>query len=393
MPLKPKILFCLSRFPYPLEKGDKLRAYQQMRYLSQFYTIDLFVVSHEKINNKSKEELKQFVNEIYIYKLSFFSAISGLMVALFSKFPFQVGYFYNSGALKYFNWVVENSKPNSIFTQLIRMSEYTRRLKNIPIYLDYMDSFSKGMERRKNKSKGIKQKIFALEEKKLRWYETLVHSYYQKTFIISEQDLLTFDEKLQNQITILPNGVDDIFFTKDTSKSKNYDLIFTGNMSYPPNVDAVIYVAKKILPILWKTHPDINFLIAGAQPSASVKALENDKIKVSGWLDDIRDAYYNGKIFLAPLQIGTGLQNKLLEAMSMEIPCITSGLANNALGAQHEDSILIAQNPDEYAHYVLELLNNKDLYQKLAANSRVFVQQNYNWEAITQQFINCLEQK
>ena len=146
---------------------------------------------------------------------------------------------------------VENSKPNSIFTQLIRMSEYTRRIKNIPIYLDYMDSFSKGMERRKNKSKGIKQKIFALEEKKLRWYETLVHSYYQKTFIISEQDLLTFDEKLQNQITILPNGVDDIFFTKDTSKSKNYDLIFTGNMSYPPNVDAVIYVAKKILPILY----------------------------------------------------------------------------------------------------------------------------------------------
>ena len=136
MPLKPKILFCLSRFPYPLEKGDKLRAYQQMRYLSQFYTIDLFVVSHEKINNKSKEELKQFVNEIYIYKLSFFSAISGLMVALFSKFPFQVGYFYNSGALKYFNWVVENSKPNSIFTQLIRMSEYTRRIKNIPIYRD-----------------------------------------------------------------------------------------------------------------------------------------------------------------------------------------------------------------------------------------------------------------
>jgi glycosyltransferase involved in cell wall biosynthesis len=315
------------------------------------------------------------------------------MVALFSKFPFQVGYFYNSGALKYFNWVVENSKPNSIFTQLIRMSEYTRRIKNIPIYLDYMDSFSKGMERRKNKSKGIQQKIFALEEKKLRWYETLVHSYYQKTFIISEQDLLTFDEKLQNQITILPNGVDDIFFTKDTSKSKNYDLIFTGNMSYPPNVDAVIYVAKKILPILWKTHPDINFLIAGAQPSASVKALENDKIKVSGWLDDIRDAYYKGKIFLAPLQIGTGLQNKLLEAMSMEIPCITSGLANNALGAKHEDSILIAQNPDEYANYVLELLNNKDLYQKLAANSRVFVQQNYNWEAITQQFINSIEQK
>jgi len=392
MPLKPKILFCLSRFPFPLEKGDKLRAYQQMRYLSQFYTIDLFVVSHQHVNSKYKEELKQFVNQIYIYKLSFFSAFSGLMVALFSKYPFQVGYFYNSGALKYFNSVIHKSKPNSIFTQLIRMSEYTRKINNIPIFLDYMDSFSKGMERRKNKSKGIKKYIFSLEEKKLKWYETMVHNYFDKSFIISEQDLLTFDSKIQSNITILPNGVDDTFFTKDIDKEKKYDLIFTGNMSYPPNVDAVIYVAKKVLPILWKTNPEINFLIAGAQPSPSVKALESSKIKVSGWMDDIRDAYYVGKIFIAPLQIGTGLQNKLLEAMSMQLPCITSNLANNALGAVHLDSILIAQNPEDYAELVIELLNNENLYQKLSTNSRIFVQKNYNWEAITQQFISCIAQ-
>jgi glycosyltransferase involved in cell wall biosynthesis len=272
------------------------------------------------------------------------------------------------------------------------MSEYTRKINNIPIFLDYMDSFSKGMERRKNKSKGIKKYIFSLEEKKLKWYETMVHNYFDKSFIISEQDLLTFDSKIQNNITILPNGVDDTFFTKNIDKEKKYDLIFTGNMSYPPNVDAVIYVAKKVLPILWKTNPEINFLIAGAQPSPSVKALESSKIKVSGWMDDIRDAYYVGKIFIAPLQIGTGLQNKLLEAMSMEIPCITSNLANNALGAIHLDSILIAQNPEDYAELVIELLNNENLYQKLSTNSRIFVQKNYNWEAITQQFISCIAQ-
>lgn len=388
MSLKPKILFCLSRFPFPLEKGDKLRAYQQMRYLSQFYTIDIFVVTHDKVSIEAKLELKKFVNEIYVYKLSFFSVISGLLVAFFTKYPFQVGYFYNSGALKYFNNILEISKPQSVFTQLIRMTEYTKKIDSIPTYLDYMDSFSKGMERRKNKSSGIKKYIFGLEEKKLKWYEKSVHKYFSKTFIISEQDLQTFDPSIQKKITILPNGVDDNFFKKDESKTKTYDLIFTGNMSYPPNVDAVVYVAKKVLPILWKTNPNFNFLIAGAQPSPIVKSLEQKNIKVTGWLDDIRDGYYQGRIFIAPLQIGTGLQNKLLEAMSMEIPCITTQLANNALGAKHLDTILIANNAEEFSEYVIQLMNNNELYNSIAFNSRKFVQENYNWEALTQFFIN-----
>ena len=115
-----------------------------------------------------------------------------------------------------------------------------------------------------------------------------------------------------------------IFFNPKKRIKKKYELVFTGNMSYPPNVNAVEYIAKELMPLLIERKPDIKLLIAGATPANSVKALSSENILVSGWLDDIRDAYNDASVFLAPLQIGTGLQNKLLEAMCMEVPCITS---------------------------------------------------------------------
>ena len=158
-------------------------------------------------------------------------------------------------------------------------------------------------------------------------------------------------------------------------------------MSYPPNVSAVIYIAKEIMPLLVKDFPNIQLLIAGATPTSSVKGLANKNITVSGWLDDIRDAYNDAKIFLAPLQIGTGLQNKLLEAMSMEIPCITSQLANNALGAKGEFDILIGETPKEYIELIKRLIEDKALRNNLTKNAKLFVEQNYNWNSISKSLV------
>lgn len=383
---KPKILFCLSRIPYPLEKGDKLRAYQQIKHLAKRYEVYLFVVSHQQLSEKAAKEIKVYAKDIFFYKLSVFSVLSGLMVALFSKFPFQVGFFYNSGALYYFNQIAGKLQPNIVFTQLIRMTEYTKNNTYGKNYLDYMDSFSKGMERRRDKAKGLKRYFFNLEAKRLKNYEAYIHQYYHRCFIISEQDKQSASLHLQKRLEVLPNGVDDHFFKVQNDAPKNYELLFTGNMSYPPNVDAVTFTVKKILPIVWETFPKVKFLIAGASPNAQVKSLAGDLVTVTGWLDDIREGYQNGQIFIAPLQIGTGLQNKLLEAMSMELPCITSALANNALNAMANSEILIADNAKEYAAFIIDLLSDQDLANKLALNGRSFVQSTYNWDAIMKDF-------
>lgn len=383
-----KILFFTSRIPYPLEKGDKLRAYYQIKYLSIKSDIILCCISEEELSEKAEKELSKYVSNIYVYKTSKLSVGINMLIAGIIGYPFQVGYFFNTGAHLFFNKIIDRENPNHIFVQLIRMAEYVSKNRTISKSLDYMDTFSKGVERRMDKAKGIKKIIFKFEFIRLKRYEEKVFKWFNNTYIISEQDKASFYFKESNQIKVSPNGVDHDFFQPTRKGKKTYDIVFTGNMSYPPNVNAVEYIASELMPLLIERKPNIKLLIAGATPSNSVKALSNKNIHVSGWMDDIRDAYNDASVFLAPLQIGTGLQNKLLEAMSMEVPCITSELANNALKAKHNEEILIGQTPTEYVNAVFRLLENKEFKSEIIKNGKRFVMKTYNWKAISENLEN-----
>jgi sugar transferase (PEP-CTERM/EpsH1 system associated) len=374
-------LYFVSRIPYPLEKGDKLRAYHQIKNLAINNDVYLAIISNKSLDEEANKELEKFVQKIYHYRLSKFSLINGLMVAGFSRYPFQVGYFFNSGAHLYFKKIINELKPDHIIAQLVRTSEYVRRIKGIQKSIDYMDAFSSGMQRRSERSKGILKWIFKKEAEKLYSYEKEIVDGFDNSFIISEQDAKSMSDEVQSKVQILPNGVDDEYFSPNPLVEKKFDIVFTGNMSYPPNIDAALFLANSIMPLVWKEIPCAKLLIAGATPTTQIKNLESDKIVISGWMDDIRSAYYEGKVFVAPLRIGSGLQNKLLEAMCIELPCITSPLANNALKAVPNESILVAESEEEYSTAIIELLKDDHKMQSIAKNGNTFVKQNYNWAA------------
>jgi glycosyltransferase involved in cell wall biosynthesis len=183
-------------------------------------------------------------------------------------------------------------------------------------------------------------------------------------------------------VVIVPNGVDHQYFSPKIC-TKKYDLIFNGNLSYPPNINASKFLVQQILPIVHQTLPATTLLLSGAQPHRQVCNLANDKITVSGWVEDIRKNYAASRIFIAPMQIGTGLQNKLLEALCMKMPCITSTLANTALGATPDSEILIGDTPKSYAQHIIRLLTDDDFAQSLAEKGNRFVQQTFDWEKST----------
>ncbi|MFT6717046.1 MAG: sugar transferase (PEP-CTERM/EpsH1 system associated) [Saprospiraceae bacterium] len=386
-----KIFFLCSRIPYPLEKGDKLRIYHQIRHLSKSHDVYLCVVSNQKLSDLAEDELSKICVKLFVYESKLSSILANLMVSLFSGIPFQVGFFFNSGADFFIKKVIAQVKPDHIFVQLLRMSEYVKDIRGIPKTLDYMDSFSMGMKRRKEKEKSLKKWLYHFENKSLERYEEYIFPYFDHHMIISEQDKQSLVFDAAQKIHVVPNGVDSEFFAADESIEKKYDIIFTGNMSYPPNVVAVELIAKEILPVIWKTKPDCNFLIAGADPSVVVAGLANDKITVTGWLDDIRSAYYEGRVCLTPLNIGTGLQNKILEAMSMGIPCITSELANNAVGAIADEQILIGRTPDDYAQHVLRLLDDPQERKRIGVAGKKHVVNNYHWESVVAKMESIME--
>ncbi|MCO6498944.1 MAG: glycosyltransferase [Vicingus serpentipes] len=377
-----KIFVLLSRFPYPLEKGDKLRAFHQIKELSKNHEIILCALSDIKVDQKSIAVLSAYCSEIKIIKLSKFKIFWNLLIQLlFTNQSLQVAYFYNKSAQKKIDAYLSKYQPDHIYCQLIRVAEYVKH-SSIKKTIDYMDALARGMERRVEYAPFYLKPFLKMEAIRLKRYEHFIFDYFDNHVIISNQDKELIVHLNNDAIEVVPNGVDyDTYQTKNLPKK--YDLIFAGNMAYPPNVDSVLYLVKHIMPLIWKNNPDINLVIAGADPDKKVLQLKSNKVIVTGWVEDISNYYASSKVFIAPMQIGTGLQNKLLEAMAMQLPCITSTLANNALGATNQQNILIGNTPEEYAQHALELLNNNELHQKIASNGNQFVKENYTWEGST----------
>lgn len=385
-----KILVVLSRIPYPLDKGDKLRAFYQMKELSKNNEVYLFCLNNSPAQSKSIDILSSFVKDIHIVEFNNFDGLIGLTTSFFDGTPFQTGYYSHSRNIKAFKDYCNKIKPDVLFYQFVRTAKYS--CVNYPKVLDYQDALSANMEGRALKSKFIKKLIFSIEAKRLRKYEAKMFDIYDKLTIIVQADKKEIRHPKQEEIIVLPNGVDNSYFEYKTPKEKEFDIIFSGGMSYAPNVVAANYLGKEIMPLVWGKLPNAKLVIAGANPASSVKNLASENIKVTGWVDDMKEYYGKSKIFIAPMQIGTGLQNKLLEAMAMNLPCITSTLANEALGAIPNENILIANTPQENANQIISLLTNSQLSQNIAKAGNDFVKQNYRWETYGKLLENVLKE-
>jgi len=377
-----KIFVLLSRFPYPLEKGDKLRAFHQIKELSKKHEIILCALSDEKIDKKAITILSEYCSHIEIIRLPKFKIYWNLLrQLLFTNKSLQVAYFYNKSAQKKIDEYLKKYQPDHIYCQLIRVTEYVRN-SSIKKTLDYMDALARGMERRVEDAPFYLKWFLKTETTRLKRYEHFIFNDFDNSVIISEQDRRLIVNINNDDITVVPNGVDYETY-KHQSLAKKYDLIFTGNMAYPPNVDSVVYLVTNVMPLVWEKQPEINLVIVGAKPTAKVLKLKSDKVTVTGWIEDISEYYSQSRIFVAPMQIGTGLQNKLLEAMAMKLPCVTSQLANNALGAIPNKNILIGNSDMEYAEHIINLMNDDQLCDNISQNGYQFVKENYTWEGST----------
>lgn len=381
-----KIFVLLSRVPFPIEKGDKLRAYHQIRCLAKNNEIILCALSDSPVQAEAIKVLQGFCSEVHIIPIRKAGMVWNVIKAFFNGRPLQVGYFYRCGARKKITALISQSKPDHIYCQLIRVSEYVKESK-IPKTLDYQDIFSMGAKRQAETSSPWMRQLFMLEYKRLLRYEYDIFDKFDHKTIISQpdRDLLLHPER--EKVVIIPNGVDHAYFSP-VKTGKTHDIVFTGNMGYPPNIDAARFITEEIFPLVLKQFPAASLLLAGANPHAKVLALKALNITVTGWLPDIRESYAKSRIFIAPMRIGTGLQNKLLEAMAMELPCITSKLANQALGAKENTEILVGSNAAEYANHIIRLMKDKSYADILAKNGHDFVKKVFSWENSTSELEN-----
>ncbi len=380
-----KIIVLSSRFPYPIEKGDKLRLYYHIKSLSQEHQVYLVSLYDRSPNLSDIHHVEQFVEEIKLIKMTTLSRFYSILKYGMSSMPFQQIYFFQERILAQIESFVQEVKPDHVYCHLPRMAAYLKHV-DLPKSIDYMDAFSKGMALRIKNSVFYKKWFYRIEAKRMKDFEKALFPLFQNSFIISQQDKCAFNFQGSEKFIVIPNGVDLDFFQRQRKKIK-YDIVFAGNMGYRPNIDAAKYLVNKILPLIKQKGLNPTVLIAGARPSRGVKQLAQNNVIISGWMEDIRDAYYESRVLVAPIYNGIGQQNKILEAMACGTTCITSESVNNAIGAKHGEEILVGHSPEEYAELIVDLLNNPQKSEVLSNNAYTFVNKNYHWTKVNEKFL------
>lgn len=373
-----KVITVLCRFPYPLNKGDKLRAFNQIEYLSEKDDIYLFCFSRRVPSEKDMETVKKYCKQIHVEKLSLWNMGLALLCSFFTLLPLQVALYTNRKAKKRFLSFYNKVKPEVCYFQFVRVAEYAKIVGGRKV-LDFQDCLSLNMGRRSKEAGAILKVLLNFEARRLRKYEASMFEVFDAQTIITKTDRQAIESEKRDQIEIVENGVGESFIDYKASGEKKYELIFSGNMSYAPNVLACKFLVKEIMPLVWAKYPKTSLVLAGSDPVKEVRALASKNVEVTGWVEDMREYYAKARIFVAPMQIGTGLQNKLLEAMAIGLPCVSTTLVNSALGSENGKEILVADSREEIAEKILNLLQDKNLYNTIAENGKEFVLQNYSW--------------
>lgn len=358
------------------------------------------------IQDRDFQQVKIFCSRIYTFPLSKFLAIQNICSHILSKgflwkkgrnLAFQIAYFQNKGYQKQIEAIIEKEKPAHIYCHLTRMSEYVRH-SAIPKTLDFMDAFGAGTVERAKISPLLLRPFWRWEARQLLAYEQAIQMDFDHTTIISEQDKRRLPPPIENShsgivpkppTVVIPNGVDTQYFsaqarTEGASDKPEplFDLAFIGNLGYYSNVEAARFLVKNILPLL-QHIPNLSLQLVGARPTAEMLSWANEQVSVLGWQEDIRGAYRRSKILVAPLMHGIGQQNKILEAMAMGVPVITTSRVNNAIGATIGTDILVADTEGAFAKQIERLLEDVDLQKLIAKNGRDFVEKFYAWTGMT----------
>jgi len=354
--------------------------------------VHLVAISHQHVSENDLQAMRPFCATVQVFYIRKWLLPFQLAMGWLGGLPLQVSYFLDRTIKRKVQYHIIRLDPDHVICQLIRASPYVRALP-FSKTLDYMDVFSEGM-RQMNEKHGWFGFPFKWEAKRLAAYERTIYKDFDKHSIISDQDRTRLKLATSGQVAVIPNGVDERFLNYELKQKPNHDLVFVGNLGYGPNIAAVDILVNKIMPALKQRGLNPGLLVAGARPGRKILNLDGrHNVTVRGWVEDIREAYADGRIFVAPMFSGLGLQNKILEAMAMGLPCVTTSMVNNAIGAEHGKEIIVADTVREMTAWIERLMHNTEMHHRVSDAAKEFVMKHYQWEEQVQKLDEFIQAK
>lgn len=376
-----KLLFLTSRFPFPPHGGDKLRVFNFIKYLSQNNSIYLISFIESENEVKYIEDMKKYCESIETILLKPVKSYLSCTVLSPTLVPFQVAYYRDRKMHEAVSRTVRADKFDGIYVHLLRMAQYVKDKRYLNRILDLTDSLTLSLKRSLKFRSHIFYLFYFLEWLKVSIYEPKIIRYFNRCLLVSDADFRTDGPigKAEN-LSIIANGVDLDYFKSSGLSYKPNKLVFIGNLHSFPNRDAVLYFSNEILPIVKREMPQVEFYIIGANPPKKIKSLADGKnIIVTGSVEDTRPYLSDAAVMVCPIRVATGMQNKILEAMAMGLPVISTPIATLWMDRKEDYGVLIAGTPEDFANKVIEVSKNKNLREKLSISARKLIVENYDW--------------
>ncbi len=386
-----KILFLGPRWPYPVVGGDRVKPYNLLRYLGSAHEVHFVSLVQGERDEEELDAIRKL--GIFVYPIPLNPTVQSYKVLLgaIKGLPLEISYYDSRTMHKIVDRLISKHTFHLAMGFFMRTAEYlkdvdTRKLRRVMIAEDYRSVY---MERSFNDATNTVQKMARWwEQKTLPKYEpNTLNKFDAVTFVSDDDCRYAAESGVTAPIELLTNGTDTSFFKPEgkrihTDFEKEKTVIFTSKFDVYANELMVEKIIGDVMPRIWELHPECKLILAGANPGKDILALRSDKVQVMADVDNMADILRAASIFLHPHSGGSGIQNKLIEAMACGLAVVTTPTGNQGINGKSGENLLIGEDSEELALHVSSLLNGTIKAEQIGRSARKHIIDNLSWERV-----------
>ncbi|MBB3223809.1 TIGR03087 family PEP-CTERM/XrtA system glycosyltransferase [Pseudoduganella umbonata] len=384
------LLLLVHRIPYPPNKGDKIRSWHLLRHLAARYRVHLATFVDDPDDWQYVANVRQLCASSHFAPLNPTRARLRSLRALLANRALSLDYYSDRSTRTWVQRTMRDAGIERVVVFSSPMAQYMHDVPGVRRVVDLCDVDSEKWRAYADKKSWPASLLYGYEANRLLRYEREVAANSDAALFVSAPEAALFRTlapESASRIGWFGNGVDTVYFSPDAVHANPYPsgenaLVFCGAMDYWPNVDAVQWFAHEVLPLLRARMPHTSFFIVGARPAPEVQALANlPGVTVTGTVPDVRPYVAHAALSVAPLRVARGIQNKVLEAMSMGKAVVVSPQALEGIDAAAGSEVLLAEHATDVANTIVAALSDGVLRAALGRAARARIEASYGWDA------------
>lgn len=382
-------LFLPHRLPYPPNKGEKVHAYELLRFLRTRGRVFLGTFVDDPHDEQYLDTVRGLCDGMHIERINPRWGKIKSLAGLLTGEALSVRYYRNARMQA---WVERTVREQGIKTAVVFSSQPTRFVLPIPwlrVLVDFSDLDSAKWTSYASKHAWPLSWLYRREGERLLAFERAVVNRAEASFFVTDAEVALFRQMIpdfRGQVETMSCGVDFNYFSPEWQGESPYvegeiPLVFTGVMDYMPNIDAVTWFVAEIMPGILKRHPTARFYIVGMRPAPAVEALASDTVVVTGRVPDVRPYLKGAALAVAPLRVARGIQTKVLDAMAMGLPVVVAESCAGPIDAKPGQHLEVAADAGQFVEKIDGLLRDRQRAAAMGAAARERVIARYSWQA------------